>query len=61
MMWDAPGLIDKQSRLSHAVVRNAIPPEPMYAIFEDLLERFEVQRNRLNQVIEEEVGPMLSR
>jgi hypothetical protein len=60
-MWDAPGLINKQSRLSHAVVRNAIPTEPMYAIFEDFLERFEVQQNQLNHVIEEKVGPMLSR
>jgi hypothetical protein len=32
----------------------------MYAVFEDLSERFEVQWNRLNQVIEEEVGTLLS-
>jgi hypothetical protein len=32
----------------------------MYAVFENLSERFEVQRNRLNQVIEKEVEPLLS-
>jgi hypothetical protein len=32
----------------------------MYAVFEDLSERFEVQLKRLNQVIEEEVGRLLS-
>jgi hypothetical protein len=35
--------------------------ESMYTILEKVYERFEVQRNRLNQVIEEEVVPLLSR
>jgi hypothetical protein len=33
----------------------------MYAVFEDLSERFEVQRSRLNQIIVHEVEPLLSR
>jgi len=33
----------------------------MYAVFEDLSERFEVQRILLNQIIEHEVEPLLSR
>ena len=31
------------------------PRKSMVAVFEDLSERFEVQRNRLNQIIEEEI------
>jgi hypothetical protein len=61
MMWHAPGLLDKLLRLSNVVDWNAKPTESMYALFEDLSERFEVQRSRLNQVIEEEVVPVLSR
>ena len=57
MMFGPPGLIEKLSRLSGAVVAgDARPTEPMVAVFEDLSERFEVLRNRLNQIIEEEVG-----
>jgi hypothetical protein len=61
MMWEPPGLINKLSRLSRVVVGNAKPTESMYTIFEEVSERFEVQRKRLNQIIEEEVGPLLSR
>ncbi len=62
MMWSPPGLTEKLSSLSRAVgAADAKPTESMYAVFEDLSERFEVQRNRLNQVIEQEVGPLLSR
>jgi hypothetical protein len=61
MMWDAPGLSDKLSRLSLVVGGSAKPTESMYALFEDLSERFEVQRSRLSQVIEQEVVPLLSR
>jgi photosystem II stability/assembly factor-like uncharacterized protein len=51
MMWDPPGLIQKLARLSGAVVAgDARPTEAMYAVFEDLSERLEVQRNRLNQL-----------
>ena len=61
MMWGPLGLIEKLSRLSGAVVcADAKPTEPMYAVFEDLSKRFEVQRNRLNQVIEKEVVLLLS-
>jgi hypothetical protein len=62
MMWSPPGLTEKLSSLSRAVgAADARPTESMYAVFEDLSERFEVQRNRLNRIIEEEVGPLLSR
>jgi len=55
-------LTEKLSTLSGAVgAADAKPTESMYAVFEDLSERFEVQRNRLNQVIEKEVVPLLSR
>jgi MoxR-like ATPase len=62
MMWSPPGLIEKLSSLSRAVVAaDAKPTESMYAVFEDLSERFEVQRNRLNKIIEKDVEPLLSR
>jgi hypothetical protein len=61
MMWSPPGLTEKLSSLSNAVSSgDARPTESMYAVFEDLSERFEVQQNRLNQLIEEEVQPLLS-
>ena len=53
MMWGPPGLTEKLSTLSGAVgAADARPTESMYAVFEDLSERFEVQRNRLNQIVE---------
>jgi photosystem II stability/assembly factor-like uncharacterized protein len=56
MMWSPPGLTEKLSALSGAVSSgDARPTESMYAVFEDLSERFEVQRNRLNQIIGEEL------
>ena len=62
MMWSPPGLTEKLSALSGAVSSgDAKPTESMYAVFEDLSERFEVQRNRLNQIIEHEVEPLLAR
>jgi hypothetical protein len=61
MMWEPPGLTEKLSSLSGAVISgDARPTESMYTIFEEVSERFEVQRNRLNQVIEKEVEPLLS-
>jgi len=58
MMWGPPGLTEKLSSLSGAVGgADARPTASMYAVFEDLSERFEVQRNRLNQIIEEEKLP----
>jgi len=60
MMWSPPGLTEKLSSLSGAVGgAYAKPTKSMYSVFEDLSERFEVQRNRLNQVIEKELGPLL--
>jgi hypothetical protein len=60
MMWSPPGLTEKLSSLSGAVGgAYAKPTKSMYAVFEDLSERFEVQRNKLNQLIENEVGPLL--
>jgi len=62
MMWSPPGLTEKLSSLSGAVgAADAKPTKSTYAVFKDLSERFEVQRKRLNQVIEEEVVPLLSR
>ena len=62
MMWGAPGLIQKMSSLlGYVSAADAKPTESMYAVFEDLSERFEVQRTRLNQVIEREVEPLPSR
>ncbi len=62
MMWGPPGLTEKLSTLSGALGASpARPTEQMYALLEDLSQRFEVQRNRLNQVVEGEVGPLLSR
>ncbi len=53
MMWSPPGLTEKLSSLSRAVgAADARPTESMYAVFEDLSERFKVQRNRLNQITE---------
>jgi len=57
MMWGPPGLIQKLSTLSGAVgAADAKPTEQMYAVFEDLSERLEVQRNRLIQIIESEIA-----
>jgi len=62
MMWSPPGLTEKLSSLSGAVgAADARPTKSMYAVFEDVSERFEVQRTRLNQIIEHEVEPLLSR
>jgi hypothetical protein len=61
MMWSPPGLTEKLSSLSGAVSEGeSKPTKSMYAVFEDLSERFEVQRKRLNQLIEHEVEPLLS-
>jgi len=62
MMWSPPGLTEKLSALSGAVSSgDAKPTESMYAVFEDLSERFEVQWILLNQIIEHEVEPLLAR
>jgi len=62
MMWSPPGLTEKRSSLSGAVGgADAKPTESMVAVFEDLSKRLEVQRNRLNQIIKEEVEPLLAR
>jgi photosystem II stability/assembly factor-like uncharacterized protein len=62
MMWSPPGLTEKLSSLSSAIRSgDAKPTKSMYAVFEDLSERFKVQRKRLNQLIEQEVEPLLSR
>jgi photosystem II stability/assembly factor-like uncharacterized protein len=62
MMWGAPGLTEKLSSLSGTVGEaEAKPTKSMYAVFEDLSKRFELQQNRLNQIITEEVEPLLAR
>lgn len=51
MMWSPPGLTEKLSSLSGAVNSgDARPTESMYAVFEDLTKRFELQSNRFHQV-----------
>jgi len=61
MMWSPPGLTEKLSSLSGAVSSgDARPTKSMYAVFQDLTERFEVQSNRLNQIIDQELAPPLS-
>ena len=61
MMWSPPGLTEKLSSLSRTVGgANAKPTKSMYTVFENLSERFEIQRNRLNKIIEEDVESLLS-
>jgi hypothetical protein len=61
MMWSPPGLTEKLSSLSNAVSSGDVKPtESMYAVFEDLSERFDSQRNRLNQVINQELALLQS-
>jgi photosystem II stability/assembly factor-like uncharacterized protein len=58
MMWSPPGLTEKLSTLSYAVSSgDAKPTESMYAVFADISARFEVQRNRLNAIIDQELMP----
>jgi hypothetical protein len=58
MMFGPPGLIQKLSRLSGAVIAgDARPTASMFAVFEDLSERFENQRRRLNQIIDQNLAP----
>ena len=58
MMWSPPGLTEKLSALSSAVSSGDIKPTPsMVAVFADITERFEIQRNRLNQIIDQELAP----
>jgi photosystem II stability/assembly factor-like uncharacterized protein len=62
MMWSPPGLTEKLSTLSGAIGGSeARPTAQMYALLEDLTGRLEVQRARLDQLVEAEVGPLLSR
>ena len=61
MMWSAPGLTEKLSSLSGAVLSgDAKPTESMYAVFADVSERFEIQRNRLNKIIDQDLAPSQS-
>ncbi|MDH5344858.1 MAG: glycosyl hydrolase, partial [Gammaproteobacteria bacterium] len=52
MMFGPPGLIQKLSRLSGAVISADARPTPaMYGVFNDLSERLEAQEGRFSQVI----------
>ncbi|MFP6752221.1 MAG: hypothetical protein VB855_11125 [Pirellulaceae bacterium] len=52
MMFSPPGLTEKLNSLANAVSgSDAKPTASMYAVFEDLATRFEIQRNRLQQVV----------
>lgn len=58
MMWSPPGLTEKLSSLSSAVNSgDARPTESMYAVFADLTERFETQRDRLERIIDRGLAP----
>jgi hypothetical protein len=51
MMWSPPGLTEKLSSLSSAVNSgDARPTESMYAVFADITDRYEVQRQRLARI-----------
>jgi hypothetical protein len=57
MMWSAPGLTEKLSSLSSAVNSGDVKPTAsMYGVFDDLTRRFEEQRNRLNQIMDNSGG-----
>jgi photosystem II stability/assembly factor-like uncharacterized protein len=57
MMFGPPGLIQKLSRLSGAVIAgDARPTASMVGVFEDLSERFEDQRRRMNQIVDQVAG-----
>jgi hypothetical protein len=61
MMFGTPALIQKLSRLSGAVISaDAKPTAAMNAVFADLSERFEIQRERLQQIIDREIAPAQS-
>ena len=64
MMWGPPGLTEKLSTLSGAVgAADARPTASMYAVFEDLSERFEAQQDRSEPGRRgtEAIEPLLSR
>ena len=61
MMHSPPGLTEKLNSLSNAVSGgDAKPTASMYAVFEDLQNSFEIQQNRLNDLIQQRVTPLLS-
>jgi len=61
MMFGTPGLVQKLSRLSSAVIAaDAKPTASMYAVFADLSKRFEIQRERLLQITDQELAPSQS-
>jgi hypothetical protein len=61
MMWSPPGLTEKLSSLSGAVNSgDARPTTSMYAVFNDLTLRFELQRFRLSQIVDQELAPSMS-
>jgi hypothetical protein len=61
MMFSPPGLTEKLNSLSNAVSGgDARPTASMYAVFEDLQNSFEIQQNRLNDLVQQRVTPMLS-
>ncbi len=60
MMFSPPGLTEKLNSLANAVSgSDARPTASMYAVFEDLQNSFDIQRNRLNDLVQQRVTPML--
>jgi hypothetical protein len=61
MMFSPPGLTEKLNSLSNAVSGgDARPTASMHAVFEDLQNSFDIQRNRLNDLVQQRVTPLLS-
>jgi photosystem II stability/assembly factor-like uncharacterized protein len=57
MMFGPPGILQKLSRLSGAVISgDAKPTASMVSVFDDLTRRFEEQRDRLNQLMDRPEG-----
>jgi hypothetical protein len=61
MMFGTPALSQKLSRLSGAVIAaDAKPTAAMYAVLADLSERIDMQRERLQHIIDQELAPWQS-
>jgi len=61
MMFGAPGLTEKLNSLSSVVSSSdARPTASMYAVFEELQNSLEIQQNRLNDLTEQRLTPLLS-
>jgi hypothetical protein len=61
MMYGPPGLTEKLNSLSNVISSSdARPTASMYAVFEELQNSLEIQQNRLNDLVEQRLTPLLS-